>query len=406
MTDIVFYFQVHQPFRLRKYSFFDIGKNDDYFDDELNEFIAERVAERCYLPVNEVLLRAIEATDGRFRCSFSISGTALRQFEQWVPEVIESYARLVDTGCVELLCETSHHSLASRIDRTEFVDQVKDQRQRLKRLFGVEPRTFRNTELIFDEGIARTVEDMGFATLLGEGADQLLGRRSPHGVYRPRGCEQLNLLLRDYEFSDDIAFRFSNREWDGYPLMADTYAKWLGQLPEDARFVGLFMDYETFGEHQAADTGILDFLEYLPGFVLENPRLAFATPDEVSTAPGAVSEIEVPRPISWADAERDLTAWLGNPMQRAAHEALADLLPAVRAADPGTGELLERWRRLSTSDHVYYMSTKWFSDGDVHEYFSPYDTPHDAFILFMNVLDDLGRRLESRARKGPAARSR
>ncbi len=394
MTDVVFYFQVHQPFRLRKYGFFDIGVSDEYFDDELNEFIVRRVAERCYLPVNDVLLRAIEATDGRFRCSFSLSGTALRQFEQWVPEVIDSYARLVDTGCVELLCETSHHSLAFRIDHDEFVDQVTEHRERIERLFGVAPTTFRNTELIFDEEVARAVEDLGFATLLGEGADQLLGRRSPHAVYRPRGCTALNLLLRDYRFSDDIAFRFSNREWEGHPLMADTYAGWLGELPEDARQVGLFMDYETFGEHQAADTGILDFLEHLPGYVLEQDGLAFATPSEVSADPGPVAELEVPRPISWADAERDLTAWLGNPMQRAAHEALAELLPAVRAADPGTGELLERWRRLSTSDHVYYMSTKWFTDGDVHEYFSPYDTPHDAFILFMNVLDDLGRRLE------------
>jgi alpha-amylase len=394
VSAVVFYFQVHQPYRLRRYRYFDIGESEDYFDDVENERILRRVASRCYLPANAVLLRAIEESAGRFKCSFSITGTALSQMEAWAPEALESFQALAKTGCVEFLCETAFHSLAALASPREFADQVAAQRTRVTRLFGRAPTTFRDTELIFDERIARTVEDLGFDALLGEGADHLLAGRSPHHVYRPAGCETLKLLLRDYRFSDDIAFRFSNRLWPEYPLMADRFARWLGEVPEDEPFVGLFMDFETFGEHQWADTGILDFLAALPRFALADERLSFATPSEVARAEEPAATLAVAAPISWADQERDVSAWLGNHMQRAAHESLYALEEDVRkAARRGRPELLEAWRKLTTSDHVYYMSTKKYSDQDVHEYFSPHESPHDSFFLFMNVLDDLGARV-------------
>jgi len=396
VTSITFYFQVHQPYRLRHYSYFDIGASDEYFEDELNEAIVKRVADRCYLPMNAVLLEAIQASEGRFRCSFSISGTALMQFEEWAPEVLDSFRELLATGAVELLCETSQHSLAALADPEEFALQVETHRRNLKRLLDVQPTTFRNTELIVDEGIALQVERLGFDTLVGEGADGLLGWRSPHTVYRPAGCERLALLLRAYSYSDDIAFRFSNTTWEGFPLFAETFAEWLGEVPEEAPFVGLFMDYETFGEHQPASTGIFEFMRALPGRVLENPRLDFATPAEVSRRWPPTADLPFARPFSWADAERDLSAWLGNHMQRAAHRAIYDLGPAARAAaEAGAPELYGAWRKLTTSDHTYYMSTSHVldSDGDVHEYFSIYDTPHDAFITYMNVVEDLSCRI-------------
>jgi alpha-amylase len=397
VTSLCFYFQVHQPYRLRRYTYFDIGARDDYFDDGLNEAVLKRVAERCYLPMNRLLLEAIESTEERFRCAFSISGPALRQLEAWAPEVIESFRALVATGCVELLGETDQHSHAALGDPEEFALQVEAHRANVERVFGVRPTTFRNTELVIDEDLARRVEDLGFDVLLGEGADQLLGWRTPHVVYRPRGCERLALLLRAYSYSDDIAFRFSNREWPAYPLLADTFAEWLDEVPAEAPFIGLFMDYETFGEHQWEETGIFEFMRALPGRVLENPRFDFATPAEVAARFVPQDVLAYPRPISWADAERDLSAWLGNHMQRAAHEALYEVAARARAAGGnGAPELYDAWRRLSTSDHTYYMSTKFAADtdGDVHEYFSPYDTPHDAFITYMNVLEDLVTRIE------------
>ena len=396
MTSVTFYFQVHQPYRLRRYGYFDIGESHDYFDDGLNEMIAKRVSERCYLPMNAVLREAIERTEGRFRCAFSISGTALAQLEDWCPEAIDSFRGLVETGAVEMLAETSQHSLAGLADPEEFARQVETQRASIERLFGVKPTSFRNTELILSNELLPRIEELGFDVVVGEGAEPLLGWRTPHVAYRPRGCERLALLLRAYSFSDDIAFRFSNREWEGFPLFADVFAESLDDVPEEADYIGLFMDYETFGEHQAKDTGILEFMRALPEQVLENPRFDFATPAEVARRYPPRSAITFPRPISWADAERDLSAWLGNPMQRAAHEAIYELAPGARAAaESGAPELYEDWRKLTTSDHTYYMSTAHVadSDGDVHEYFSPYDTPHDAFITFMNVVEDLSSRI-------------
>ncbi len=406
MTDVVLYFQVHQPFRLRRYTFFDIGTSDAYFDDAENERIVRRVAERCYLPMNALVHKLVERHGGDFRASYSVSGTVLEQLERWVPEALASFQKLAETGHVEFLAETSHHSLCALTDLTEFEDQAAAQAARIETLFGRKPTTFRNTELVIDERIAKSVEKLGFEALLGEGADHLLVWRSAHHVYRPQGCERLRLLLRDYPRSDDIAFRFSNRTWEEWPLSAQRFARWVHDAPAGDACVNLFMDYETFGEHQWEETGIFRFFEDLPAAVLSDPRFRFRTPADVAAQYAPVADLAIPRPVSWADAERDVTAWLGNPMQRAANEALYALLPDVRArAAAGAPEALATWRKLSTSDHLYYMCTKWFSDGDVHKYFSPYATPHDAFIAFMNVVDDFGRRVRHAARSetGPAA---
>ena len=392
MTAIVFYFQVHQPFRLRHFTFFDIGAGADWFDDAENARIAKRVAEKCYLPMNAQMLELIERHAGKFRIAYSISGTALDQFERWVPEALASFKKLAATGCVEFLGETSHHSLAALVSLEEFDRQVLAHAARIEKLFGVRPTTFRNTELVVSNAIARRAEELGFTAILGEGADQLLGWRSPHRMYRPEGCEKIKLLLRSYRYSDDIAFRFSNKEWPEYPLPAERFAAWLAELPPRDKFVGLFMDYETFGEHQWEETGIFRFMRELPAACFATGKLSFRTPREIAAELDPIARLDIPRPISWADAERDLTAWLGNQMQKAAHEALYQLLPDCTALDrAGQPEPYRKWRYLSTSDHVYYMCTKWFSDGDVHKYFSPYTTPHDAFISFMNVFDDLAR---------------
>ena len=377
MTAVVFYFQCHQPNRLSRFRYEDVGRTEgrrEYFDDELNRQIVERVAERCYLPMNAILGEAIADTGGRFRCAFALSGTLLTQLERWAPRALDSFVALARTGAVEFVCETGYHSLAAVADVDEFAAQVDAQRRRLKELFGLAPISFRNTELILDNRIAQKVEELGFGCILGEGVDRLLGWRSPRRVYRVRGCRRLKLLLRDYLFSDDIAFRFSNRQWPEYPLMADRFAEWLHRASPEDQFIGLFMDFETFGEHQSKDTGILDFMRHLPRFVLADERFEFRTPGEVAATHEPVAELDVPWTLSWADKERDLTAWLENDMQREAHRRLYELLPRARAAaEAGHPEFLADWRKLSTSDHVYYMSTKWHSDGDVHEYFTPYD---------------------------------
>ncbi|MDZ4774182.1 MAG: glycoside hydrolase family 57 protein [Planctomycetota bacterium] len=393
MTDVVFYFQVHQPFRLRRYTFFDIAVQDHYFDDGENERILKRVAERCYLPMNALILDLIEKHAGKFRVAYSLSGTVIDQMEAWAPEALASFQKLAATGHAEFLGETSHHSLSSLTDLSEFEGQIRSHADRIERLFGRRPTTFRNTELVIDEKIAKVAERLGFTALLGEGADHLLGWRNAHHVYRPEGCESLSLLLRDYLRADDIAFRYSNKTWDQWPLTPEKFARWIHEAgPKDA-FIGLFMDYETFGEHQWKETGIFDFFAGVPDAVLANPRFRFRTPSDVVKEHPAVGKLAIPRPVSWADAERDVSAWLGNPMQRAANDALYAIRPAVmELAEKGEPRLLDHWRRLSTSDHLYYMCTKHFSDGEVHKYFSPYQSPHDAFIAFMNVLDDLARR--------------
>jgi len=391
MTSIVYYFQVHQPYRVRPFPYEAIGAGEGPWDDWLNEDVAKRVTEKCYLPMNRQLLRAVERTDGRFRCAFSVSGTAIRQLAAWAPEAIQSFRDLADTGAVEFLCETSRHSLAALADPEEFRAQVDEQRALLEEHLGVRPTAFRNTELITDASVARQVKDLGFEVLLAEGADQLLHGRTAQALYGMAGADDFPLMLRDFPLSDDIGFRFSNRDWEGYPLLAPTFNGWLEALPDDRPFVGLFMDYETFGEHQSVDTGIFDFMDAMVDLAVESDRLDFATPTEVARRESVVESLEYPRPISWADEERDVSAWLGNHMQRSAHEAIYALGPAARAC--GDPELLNSWRDFTTSDHVYYMSTKCATDGDVHEYFSPYPSPHDAYLNVMNALEDLRRRL-------------
>ena len=388
MIDVVFYFQAHQPYRLRKWRPGDRIKRLDYFDEPLNRLVAERVAERCYVPMNELLLDAIERTDGQFRCAFSLSGTLIEQLRDWVPEALDTFVELAESGNVEFLCETSQHSLAAVADLDEFAAQVERQRSTVTELFG-EPTTFRNTELILDNDICAKVEDLGFECMLGEGADGLLDWRSPQVPYRPKSCRRLKLLLRSYSLSDDIAFRFSNRQWPSYPLFADTYATWLHDVPSPAQFVGLFMDYETFGEHQGSQTGILDFMRHLPEQVLQEPGFRFRTPAQVAAERAPAAELDIPDYVSWADEERNLTAWLGNPMQTAAHEKIYALKDAVDAVSEHRPDLLAAWRKLTTSDHVYYVATKHHSDAEVHDYFSPYDSPHAAFVTIMTAVDDL-----------------
>ncbi len=395
MISVCFYFQVHQPFRLREdYSFFDIGENHFYEDEAANREICLKVARKCYLPMNQLLLEQIRLHEGRFKVAFSISGVALDQFELYTPEVIASFRELAETGCVEFINETYYHSLAFLFSVREFKEQVRMHKRRIKALFGLTPTTFRNTELIYNNALAKTIEDMGYRTILAEGADQILGWRNPNFIYSPAGCYKLSLMLKNYQLSDDIAFRFSNRDWDGWPLDVDKYAEWLQAVRGNGEVVNLFMDYETFGEHQWGETGIFEFMRRLPGRILEMPDFAFMTPAEASRYFSPSAKIDTPNFISWADVERDLTAWLGNPLQDSAIEMVYALeKPVRRAKDP---ELLSIWRRLLTSDHFYYMCTKWFSDGDVHKYFNPFSTPYDAYVTYVNVVNDMAETLKAR----------
>jgi alpha-amylase len=389
MASVCFYFQVHQPFRLRRFSIFDRGA--DYFDNPINQELLRKVAAKCYLPTNAVLLELLERYAGRFRVAFSLSGPVIEQFQRFAPEVLDSFRRLAETGSVEFLAETYYHSLAFLYSRREFVEQVELHRQLMRRLFHQTPTVFRNTELIYNNELGKAAAELGYKAVLCEGADHLLGYRAPTFLYTPPGVPHLKLLLKNYRLSDDIAFRFSNRTWAEFPLTADKFARWVHQVNGNGCVVNLFLDYETFGEHQWAETGIFDFLRYLPAEVLKLPENDFKTPSECAAAYETSGEYDVPHMISWADTERDLSAWLGNAMQSNALHELYRLEPLVKQR--GDEALLHDWRRLQTSDHFYYMSTKHFADGDVHKYFNPYDSPYDAFINFMNVLDNLRGRL-------------
>lgn len=393
MPSICFYFQVHQPCRLRHYTFFDIGQEPHYEDDEHNGEILNKVAEKCYLPANAVLLDLIKEYKGDFRIAFSISGVALDQFEQFRPEVLDSFKRLADTGCVEFLNETYHHSLASVFSMPEFREQVELHRHHIYKLFGQKATAFRNTELIYSDAIAREVETMGYKAILAEGADHILGWRSPNSVYRPEGCDTLRLLLKNYRLSDDIAFRFSSRDWAEYPLTAAKFAGWVHQLDNAGDAINLFMDFETFGEHQWEESGIFDFLRLIPRHILADPHFRFQTPTELASESTPASTLSVPQFMSWADIERDLTAWMGNDLQNDALRSLYALEARVRSRN--RKDLFKTWRRLQTSDHFYYMCTKWFADGDVHKYFNPYSSPYDAYINYMNVLTDFSERVGS-----------
>jgi len=388
MPSVCLYFQVHQPRRLRRYSVFDTSP--DYFDDERNAEIIRRVAHKCYLPANRLLLELIERHEGRFRGAFSLTGVVYEQFRMWVPEVIDSFQRLNETRCVEFLDETYYHSLSFLYSRQEFREQVEMHRALMKKLFGQEPRVFRNTELIYNNDLAQFISHMGYDAILAEGADHVLGHRSPNFVHRPPHTPNLRLLLKNYRLSDDIAFRFSDRRWPQWPLTADKFAAWVDQINGNGFVCNLFMDYETFGEHHWIDTGIFEFLRYLPAAILRNPDNNFLTPSEVIDRYAPAGDIDVPNMTSWADTERDLSAWLGNAMQSSAQHELYKLEGAVKAS--GDPKLLEDWRQLTSSDHVYYMCTKHFADGEVHRYFNPFESPYDSYIAFANVLDNLRAR--------------
>ena len=380
---ICLYFQVHQPTRLRLYRFFDIGKDSHYYDDFANRTILKRIAQKCYLPMNELLLEQIKEQKGKFKIAFSISGTALEQFDRYAPEVIDSFRALADTGCVEFLCETYYHSLAALGSEAEFEHQVLKHKAAIEQYFGVTPKAFRNTELIYSDEIGAKVRDMGFKTMLTEGARHIMGWKSPNYVYSCDFRSDLKLLLRNYGLSDDIAFRFSDQGWQGWPLTSDKFTQWATDA--DGDILNLFMDYETFGEHQSVETGIFDFMKALPKAVL-GAGFQFVTPSEASKKLKPVAELSVPQPISWADEERDLSAWLGNELQQDAFNKLYRLQEKLSIlADP---ILWADYGHLQESDHLYYMCTKFFSDGEIHQRFNPYDTPYEAFINYMNVLSD------------------
>jgi len=397
MTAVCLYFQVHQPMRLRRIKSFQPPPGYDYWDETKNRAIIDRVAEKCYLPTNALIEEQVRKSDGWFRVAYSLSGVFLEQIERYRPDVVESFVSLARTGHVEFLEETYYHSLAGLWDdQSEFRTQVEEHRETIRRLFGKQPVVFRNTELIFDNRIASTVEGLGYQAILTEGTERILGHRSPNHVYRPaRAGSKLKVLLKNYRLSDDVAFRFSTPSWSEFPLTADKYAKWLAASPGDT--INLFMDYETFGEHQWPETGIFEFLRHLPREVAKHPHLGFALPQEVAAAREPVDTIEVPRAISWADAERDVSAWLHNKMQHHCFEKLRTLAASVhKAGDP---ELTHAWRLLQTSDHLYYCTTKDLGDQDIHAYFSPYDSPYLAFINYENAIDDLQSKAERLLRR-------
>jgi len=383
------YFEVHQPMRLNRFSVFNIGTDSasqsNYFNQKLNHEIFEKVAKKCYIPTNNLLLNLINEFDGKFRLSFSITGTFVEYCEQFMPSVIDSFKELFATGAVDLIEETYFHSLSGLYDNLdEFEEQVKMHRQMIKRIFNYEPRVFRNTEAIYDNRIAKKVEDMGYKGIITEGTEKVLHWRSPNYVYMPVNAN-IKVLLRNYSLSDDVGFRFSSRNWPGFPLTADKYAGWISRA--DGDLVNLFMDYETFGEHQWTETGIFDFLSHLPREVLRHEHLDFVTVSEAVDRYQTVGEIDVPWAISWADEDRDVSTWLGNDMQVACFNELKNI--GRKLKETGNDDLINTWRRLQTSDHLYYVSTKGFEDGNVHAYFSHYDSPYDGFINYMNVLQDL-----------------
>jgi len=389
MAQVCFYFQIHQPYRLRRYSIFDTSF--EYFDDEQNAEVCRKVARKCYLPANALLLDMIERNEGRFRFSMSLTGVVLDAFEEYCPEVLDSLHRLNETGCVEFLAETYYHSLAFLYSRAEFAKQIQMHGEKIFSLFGQQPRVFRNTELVYNNELARFAANMGFVGVVCEGVDRLLAGRSPAFLYRPPEMDEPVLLLKNHRLSDDIAFRFSDRSWPKWPLTAERFAGWVNDINGCGYIANLFMDFETLGEHQWAETGIFEFLADLPGKVMHGGGNGFLTVSEAIGDFPTTDEYDVPQLISWADTERDLSAWLGNSMQANALAELYRLESAVLAR--GDEQLLHDWRRLGTSDHFYYMCTKYFADGDVHKYFNPYDSPYDSYINFMNVLDNLRSRL-------------
>jgi len=400
---IVLYLHAHQPYRVRKYSVFDTAVSHDYFDDpdynceRNNEQVFKKVADKSYRPMN-ALLEKLLAIHPEFKVSLSITGVFIEQAEKWAPDVLDSFKRMISTGRVEIVAETYYHSLAFFYSMVEFEHQVEAHRNKIRDLFGVETKVFRNTELSYNDSMAKWADEYGFKGILAEGWDPILQWRSPNYVYKPAGTDNIKLLMKNYRLSDDVAFRFGDKNWPDWPLNADTYNSWVNDAITDKEIVNLFMDYETFGEHQWEDTGIFNFYEAFIGKWLENPVNTCYTVSEAIDAFEPVDEISMPYTVTWADTERDLTAWLGNSMQQEALRYIYSMEDDIMRTNDL--ELIADWRKLQTSDHVYYMCTKWFNDGDVHAYFSPYESPYDAFLYFINVVRDLRWRLYVHHRTG------
>lgn len=386
MKNICFYFQIHQPHRLKRYRFFNIGGDHYYYDDFANEDFMQQVAEVSFIPANRLLLEMIKENHGKFKVAFSISGVALDQMEIYAPEVIDGFKELAETGCVEFLSETQGHSLASLIDPEEFKKQVQEHDNKIESLFGIRPKVFRNTELIFSDEIANLVHDMGFTGILMPGAKRTLGWKSPNYVYQSAAQPNLKLLLRNPKFSDDIATRFSNYDWSDYPLTADKFINWIASTPKEEQVINLFMNYEALGNFQKKSSGIFDFMKALPRFAAEH-NIGFATPSEVLSKLKPVDRISSMHPISWVGEERDISAWLGNSLQQEAFNKLYEI--AERVSLSQSRRLLQDWVYLQSSDHFYYMGTKNPLP------FSPYASPYEAFSTYMNVLSDFKERVES-----------
>lgn len=392
MPSICFYFQVHQPFRLKHYDCFKIGHDHFYEDKKQNKEILDRVSKKCYLPANYTMLSLIDKHQGDFKIAYSLSGTVIEQMEKYRPDVLKSFQALAETGCVEFLSETYYHSLSFLYSKSEFIRQVQKHRLKIKEHFNQEPTVFRNTELIYNNEVANLISSQGYKGIICEGVDHVLGFRNSNFIYHPPKNQNIKCLLKNYKLSDDIAFRFSNKGWDEWPLTAPKFANWAHQVAGNGETINLFMDYETFGEHQWPETGIFDFLAHLPSELLRHGDFDFKTPGEVIASCETRGEYDVHNLTSWADMERDLSAWLGNSLQHDAMERVYALEKSVK--ETNDQNLIDCWAKLLTSDHFYYMCTKYWNDGDVHKYFSHYNSPYDAYINFMNVITDFEHVLE------------
>lgn len=388
MNTICLYFEVHQPFFLRRYRFFDIGNDHYYYDDHNNEENIHRLTEKCYLPATQMLLDMIKDSNKEFHVAFSISGVTLELLEHYAPEVIDKFKELAATGCVEFLGETYAHSLVSLKGDDEFELQVKEHSEKIKSLFGQTPKVLRNTELIYSNGIGLRALQLGFQGIVTEGDKRFMGWHSPNYLYCCSSDPRLRILTRNSSLSNDITFRFSDWGWDQYPLTADKFVKWLASSPAEEQVTSVFMNLETIGDIQSGESGIFDFFRAIPKFAKE-AGLNFMTPSEVITKMKPIDQLRFDNPISWGDAEKDVTAWLGNEIQREAFDKVSQLSEKVRMAQDR--RLVQDWYRLQSSDHFYYMSTKHFYNGVAHK--SPFSSPYDAFINYMNILNDFRDRV-------------
>ncbi|WP_161597527.1 glycoside hydrolase family 57 protein [Fluviispira multicolorata] len=398
MVALCFYFEVHQPFRINHYRIKEIGAHKTYFNEESNQNIFEKVAKKCYWPAGLLIASLLKRYPKSFKVTFSMSGTFLEQCETYDPKLLELYQDILSLSNAEIICETSHHSLAALIDEEEFYSQIELQRNNIKRLFNRKVTAFRNTELIYSNHIGKLVEKAGFQTCLLEGWDPYIPKGwNAHHIFHHPELQNLKLLPKSYKLSDDLAFRFSNQSWESWPLTTEKYHSWFEKLLDgNHEFVGLFMDYETFGEHQWADTGIFEFLDRFISNMTYDKRFEFLTVSEAANKFTARAPMDVNRPLSWADTERDISAWLGNRIQEDAFEKVYQLKKQIRYLNDES--LTKEWRKLLTSDHFYYMCIKWSNDGDVHKYFSPFDSPYEAYLDYVNILEDFEMKCAEKVR--------